>query len=230
MGKWVSYLRVSTDKQGRSGLGIEAQRAAVENYIRVNNGRGGLVAEYVEVESGKKTKNRPQLEAAFGACKLYGGTLLIAKLDRLSRDAHFLLGLEKAGIDFIACDMPHANRLTVGIMALVAEEEGRAISRRTKEALAMAKARGTKIGGQRIGRDGKPLVITLDAAAMGRDAQREKANVRADQVGAVFRELQAQGKTTLREIAEGLNVKEVPTARGKGKWGPEQVKRVLGRL
>src|SRR5215831_16551246 len=99
MGKWVSYLRVSTDRQGRSGLGIEAQRAAVEDYIRVNNGGGGLVAEYVEVESGKGNKNRPRLEEAFAACKLYGATLLIAKLDRLSRNAVFLLSLKEAGID-----------------------------------------------------------------------------------------------------------------------------------
>jgi DNA invertase Pin-like site-specific DNA recombinase len=125
------------------------------------------------VETGK-TADRPQLEAAFAACRLYGAKLVIAKLDRLSRDAHFLLGLEKAGIDFVAADMPIANRLTVGIMALVVEQEGRMISQRTKEALAAAKKRGIKLGGQRQ-KNGKPLVITKKASALGRQLGLRKA-------------------------------------------------------
>ena len=143
-GKWISYLRVSTDRQGKSGLGIEAQGHSVAEYL---NG-GWLIKEYVEIESGKRI-DRPMLAEAIKACRAYGAKLVIAKLDRLSRDAHFLLGLEKAGVDFVAADMPNANRLTVGIMAMVAEEERRMISKRTKEALVAAKARGVKLGGDR---------------------------------------------------------------------------------
>src|SRR5215213_3033543 len=142
-GRFVSYLRVSTAKQGHSGLGLEAQRQAVADYL--NGGQWQLVTEVVEIESGKRS-DRPKLEEALRLCRLHNATLVIAKLDRLSRDAHFLLGLEKAGVDFVAADMPSANRLTVGIMAMVADEERRLISKRTKEALAAAKARGVKLG------------------------------------------------------------------------------------
>src|SRR5258705_6581027 len=143
-GKFVSYLRVSTKRQGESGLGLEAQRAAVEAFL--NGGSWQLVAEHVEVESGKRDDNRPELARAFEACRAYGAKLVIAKLDRLSRDAHFLLGLQKAGVEFVAVDLPQANRLTVGIMALVAEQEREAISQRTKAALAVAKAKVVKLG------------------------------------------------------------------------------------
>src|SRR4051812_6074538 len=139
MGKFVSYLRVSTAQQGQSGLGLEAQRQAVADYL-ANTG-GNLVETYTEIESGKRN-DRPELAKAMHHAKVIGGTLVIAKLDRLSRNAHFLLGLKNAGVEFVACDMPHANRLTVGIMALVAEQERDAISARTKAALAAAKARG----------------------------------------------------------------------------------------
>jgi DNA invertase Pin-like site-specific DNA recombinase len=134
-GKFVSYLRVSTKRQGESGLGLEAQRKAV-NWQ--------LVKELVEVESGKHDHNRPALHKALEACKVYGATLVIAKLDRLSRDAHFLLGLQKAGVKFVAADMPEANEMVVGIMALVAQAERRMISERTKAALQAAKARGVR--------------------------------------------------------------------------------------
>jgi DNA invertase Pin-like site-specific DNA recombinase len=146
-GKWISYLRVSTDRQGRSGLGLEAHRTAVADYL--NGGRWKLIRQFVEVESGKRS-DRPKLAEALAACRLHGAKLVIAKLDRLSRDAHFLLGLDKAGVDFVAADMPNANRLTVGIMAMVAEEERRAISARTTAALQAAKARGKKLGGRRL--------------------------------------------------------------------------------
>src|SRR6516225_5307917 len=145
-GKWISYLRVSTDRQGKSGLGLEAQRSAVADYL--NGGKWSLVKEFKEIESGKRA-DRPMLAEAIKACRVYGAKLVIAKLDRLSRDAHFLLGLEKAGVDFVAVDMQNANRLTVGIMAMVAEDEGRRISARTKDALAAAKRRGKKLGGDR---------------------------------------------------------------------------------
>jgi DNA invertase Pin-like site-specific DNA recombinase len=219
-GKWISYLRVSTDRQGKSGLGLEAQRASVTDFL--NGGSWKLIKEFVEVESGKRA-NRPQLEAALAACRLYGAKLVIAKLDRLSRDAHFLLGLDKAGVDFVAADMPNANRLTVGIMAMVAEEERRMISSRTKAALAAAKARGTKLGGNR---GVKP---TAKMRALSASALKQRADARAADIGPTIKALQAAGATSLRSIAAGLNEQGIPTARG-GRWSAVQVQRVLERI
>ena len=142
-GRFVSYLRVSTDRQGRSGLGLEAQRKAVDDFL--NGGRWKLIAEFVEVESGKRD-DRPKLAEALALCRLHNAVLVIAKLDRLSRDAHFLLGLQKAGVRFVAADMPEANEMVVGIMAVVAQAERKMISARTKAALAAAKARGKRLG------------------------------------------------------------------------------------
>src|SRR6266404_4008447 len=139
-GKFVSYLRVSTQKQGESGLGIEAQRTAVAEYL--NGGRWKLLAEYVEVESGKHNE-RPQLAAATTLAKATGATLIVAKLDRLARNVHFISCLMESGVDFVAADMPMTNKLTVHVLAAVAEHEREMISQRTKAALAAAKARGT---------------------------------------------------------------------------------------
>src|SRR3954452_3724842 len=164
-GRYVSYLRVSTDRQGRSGLGLEAQRAAVAAYL--DGGNWSLLSEFVEVEHGDNNE-RPDLAKALHLAKITGATVVIAKLDRLSRDAHFLLGLEKAGVDFVAADLPNANRLTVGIMAMVAEEERRMISARTKAALSAARARGVVLGGFR------GYVPTADDQDASREALRAK--------------------------------------------------------
>ncbi len=216
----VAYYRVSTDRQGRSGLGLEAQRAAVLDCVRA---RGWTIAsEFTEVESGKRN-DRPALLQALAHCRLHWATLVIAKLDQLSRDAHFLLGLEKAGVEFLAVDLPNANRLTVGIMALVAEEERRMISARTKAALAAAKARGVKLGGHR----------TSDVSEAARTRSAQVRAEAADELGRlvlpIIEELRSTGVRSLRMLADALNDRGVRTRRG-GAWGASGVKRVIDRL
>lgn len=224
-GKFISYLRVSTKRQGESGLGLEAQRAAVTSFL--NGGDWQLVEEHVEVESGKADHNRPVLQQAIAACRLYGAKLVIAKLDRLSRDPVFLLGLRDAGIDFVAADMPHANRLTVGVMAMVAEQEREAISHRTKAALAAAKARGTKLGGVRRRADGTLTTIGSDEArAKGRGARTAKTMARARDLAPIIEEIEAAGAGSLRAIATALNDRGITTPMG-GEWSAVQVSRVL---
>jgi DNA invertase Pin-like site-specific DNA recombinase len=215
---FVSYLRVSTDKQGRSGLGIEAQRAAVSSYL---TGFGAArLAEFVEVESGKRD-DRPELARALAECRVRKATLVIAKIDRLARDAHFLLGLQRSGIAFTAADMPNASRLTVGIMAMVAEEERRAISERTKAALAAAKARGVKLGGR---------VENLKNAELGRqkaaEARHAKAASRIADLAPIVEAIRSEGITSATGIAKALNERGIPTTRG-GRWQAVQVQRIL---
>src|ERR1700756_5199281 len=195
-GKWISYLRVSTQRQGKSGLGLEAQRNSVTEFL--NGGDWSLVKEFVEVESGKRS-DRPELAKAIQACRAYGAKLVIAKLDRLSRNAHFLLGLQEAGVDFVCADMPNANRLTVGIMAMVAEEERRMISRRTKDALQAAKRRGVKLGGDR------GVAPTVKIRKLAAEAIKARADAKAADIATIIAEVQAAGKTSLRVIAAGLN-------------------------
>jgi DNA invertase Pin-like site-specific DNA recombinase len=219
-GKFVSYLRVSTARQGRSGLGLEAQRKAVDDFL--NGGDWGVIKEFVEVETGKKA-DRPELMKAFQACRLFGAKLVIAKLDRLSRDAHFLLGLEKAGVDFVAADMPQANRLTVGIMAMVADEERRMISARTKAALAQAKKRGTKLGGYR----GAKITALIRQAA--RAAVKARTDAREVDLAPVICELKSSGITSLGGLARALTERGIATARGGSHWSAVQVARVLSR-
>ena len=221
-GKFVSYLRVSTARQGRSGLGLDAQRQAVADYL--NGGRWKLVKEFVEVESGGRN-DRPELVKALAACRLYGATLVIAKFDRLSRNAAFLLKLRDEGVDFIACDMPDANRLTVGIMAVLAEHEREQISARTKAALAVAKRRGVKLG--------KPEHLTRKArqegtraSAVVRGATAEK---RAEDLAPILSELGAKRGASLKALARGLNAQGIPAPRG-GTWSPVQVGRLLARI
>lgn len=215
-GKFIAYYRVSTDRQGRSGLGLDAQRKAVTDYL--NGGNWFLVGDFTDVESGKNN-NRPELTKAIELSRLTGARLIIAKLDRLSRNAAFLINLRDAGVQFVAADMPEANAFTVGIMALVAQQEREAISARTKAALAAAKERGTVLGGWR----GGPKVDSV----LGRESQVSKADAFAARVLPVIREMQDQGMS-LRAIASGLTQRGIMTARG-GSWTATSVKNALER-
>jgi DNA invertase Pin-like site-specific DNA recombinase len=216
--KVVAYYRVSTARQGRSGLGLEAQRQAVQTYL----GEQKLISEFVEVESGT-SGDRPQLKAALTACRLHKATLIIAKLDRLARNVAFVAALMESGIEFQACDFPSANRLTIHILAAVAEHEARMTSERTRTALAAAKARGTVLGGFR-GRAG-----TCTDLEKARTARTAKANQRALDLVPTIRSLQAEGNISLGSIATGLNARQIVTARG-GLWSASQVRRILRRL
>jgi DNA invertase Pin-like site-specific DNA recombinase len=216
--KAVAYYRVSTDKQGRSGLGLEAQQAGVRAFL---DGKGWPpLAELTEVESGRKA-DRPELAKAMAACRLYGATLVIAKLDRLSRNAAFLLTLRDAGIELVACDMPDANRLTVGIMAMVAEDEAERISARTKAALAAAKARGTQLGGFR------GYVPSNADRAAGAATLSARAKATAAAILPIVRELQAAGITSLSGLARELIRRCIPTPRGGSAWHSTQVRNLL---
>lgn len=231
-GKFVAYYRVSTAKQGASGLGLEAQQEAVRSYL--NGGAWELIAEFTEVESGKNA-DRPVLVQAMERCRLTGATLLIAKLDRLSRNVHFLSGLMERGVQFVACDMPTANSLTVHIMAAVAQQEREAISARTKAAMGSIKAKleaGQEYISRRSGRPlvrlGNPKGLTVSRPDLGAQATREKAHAFAASVLPVIREAQAEGATSLAAIAARLNALHVLSAAGKP-WTPMGVKRVLDR-
>jgi DNA invertase Pin-like site-specific DNA recombinase len=219
-GKFIAYLRVSTDKQGHSGLGIEAQRKAVSDYL--NGGNWQLLAEYVEIESGKRS-DRPQLVAALAHAKATGAMIVIAKLDRLARNVAFISNLMESGVEFVAVDMPMANRLTVHVLAAVAEHEREMISQRTKAALAAAKARGTRLGnpnGARAlrGRGNAPAVAAVKASAAAHTTQ----------VLPVIEAIRAEGITSLHAIATELNRRGILTARG-GQWYATTVRNTLAR-
>jgi DNA invertase Pin-like site-specific DNA recombinase len=216
-GKFIAYYRVSTERQGQSGLGLEAQKTAVLDYL--NGGRWTLLDEFTEVESGKHN-DRPELAKALDQCRLTGATLVIAKLDRLSRDAHFLLGLQKADVEFVCADMPDANRLTIGVLAVVAQHEREMISARTKAALAAAKARGVKLGGTR------PNQHRLDPA-LGRAALRQASMAFAARVAPIAVQLRDNGMS-LRQIAGEMSRRGVQTSRG-GAWTAAAVRKVLLR-
>lgn len=221
--KTVNYYRVSTARQGRSGLGLEAQRAAVESFCA---GRGcDTIAEYVEIESGKDDA-RPELAKALHHAKITGATVIISKLDRLSRNVAFLAQLQDGGVKFLCADMPEANELTLHIMAAMAQAERKAISRRTKEALAAAKDRGTKLGNP-LGAD-----AFGDSAARGRiagvKANKAKAQGFAADVLPIVDAIKADGHTSLRAIATELNARGIMTARG-GRWAAQTVSDLLAR-
>jgi DNA invertase Pin-like site-specific DNA recombinase len=219
----VAYERVSTARQGASGLGLEAQRKVIEEFA-ISRG-AEVLARFTEVESGRKA-DRPELLKALHLAKVTGGTLVIAKLDRLSRNAAFLLALRDSGVRFVAVDMPEANDLTVGIMALVAQSERQAISRRTKEALAVAKARGVKLGNpngaaslRRAGKGGAALRVAVSA----------NATAFAADLAPVLAEIRATGHTSLRAIAAQLTARGIKT-RHCGKWNVGNVKLLLRRF
>lgn len=221
---FVAYLRVSTDKQGRSGLGLEAQEAAIAAFLAP--GDRLLAPPYVEVESGKNS-DRPKLAEALARCRKAGATLLIAKLDRLARDVHFIAGLMKEGVPFMACEMPTATPFMLHIYAAVAEEEARAISRRTKAALAAAKARGVKLGGDRGYRPDAPPDAALATAARKRAADHAAHGI-AGAVEAVRAALGGPG--SLRDLAAGLQRQGVQKPRGGIDWTATDVRRALARI
>lgn len=221
-GQFVAYYRVSTKRQGQSGLGLEAQREAVERHL--NGGAWQLVGEFVEVESGKRHDNRPKLAEALRLCRLRNATLIIAKLDRLARNVAFISGLMEAGVDFVAVDFPKANRLTVHILSSVAEHEAAMISARTKAALQAAKARGKVLGGDR----GNLPAVAKAGAEASATARKKKSSARQQDLAPVIEDITNAGASSLREIALELNVRGIPAARG-GLWSAAQVLRVMSK-
>lgn len=220
MGKstpYVAYYRVSTARQGESGLGEEAQRESVRRFLSSQHaGAGQPVAEYREIESGKRSTNRPQLLAALAECKRLKATLVIAKLDRLARNVHFISGLMESGIEFVAVDMPQANKLTIHVMAAMAEFEAKAISERTKGALAALKARGAQLGNRRWSE-------SIEAAREARVALTPPPAVMK-----MMKKLRRDDRLTLRKIADELNALGLHTPKGSA-WYASTVGRALAR-
>lgn len=214
--KFVAYYRVSTDRQGMSGLGLDAQRAAVARHI----GQAELVAEFTEVESGRKN-DREQLAHAMSLAKRTKATLVIAKLDRLARNVHFISGLLESGVPFVCADMPEADRTFLQMMAVFAELEARKISERTKAALAQIKEQGRKLG--------SPTPELGSAAGIAK--LQAKADRYAERVGPLVREIMAKtGAKTMRDIAEVLEARGIETPRGGCVWHASQVSNLLKRI
>lgn len=216
---FVTYLRVSTDRQGRSGLGLEAQRKAVADHVA---GKGAIEAEYVEIESGKRS-DRPQLARALVEAKRLGAVLLIAKLDRLARNVAFIANLLEGGVEIAAADMPEANRFLLHVMAAVAEHEARMISDRTRSALAAAKERGTALGWAIPSRAEEQR----QAARKGAERNTRKADQHAAEILPIIQQMSARG-ASLRQIADELNTRGIKTARG-GLWYAGTVRNVMAR-
>jgi DNA invertase Pin-like site-specific DNA recombinase len=220
-GKFVAYYRVSTARQGASGLGLEAQQTAVAGYL--NGGRWKMVGEFTEVESGKRS-DRPELAKALSLCRIHGATLVVAKLDRLSRNVAFTAALMESSVEFTAVDFPMANRLTIHILAAVAEHEAGMISARTKAALGACRARGVVLGGDR----GNIAAEAHKGAQASAVVRSEAASKRAADLLPAIRYAQSNGASSLRDIAAILNESGIPTARG-GEWSAVQVSRVLAK-
>ena len=210
--RFVTYCRVSTQRQGESGLGLESQAAAVTRFVAQNDGE--VVGAFVETESGKKATNRPELQAAMELCRKTKATLLIAKLDRLARNVHFISGLLESGVDFVAADAPSKDRFMLHVQAAFAEEEARRISLRTKEALAAAKLRGVVIGAT-----GRVLARRYEVEAKERALGYE----------VVFRQLATEGACTTKGFRDALNALGVPGP-GGGRWHLPTVWKTLLRL
>jgi DNA invertase Pin-like site-specific DNA recombinase len=215
MAPFIAYYRVSTQGQGQSGLGLDAQRAAVQAYVQSIGGT--LLAEHTEVESGA-VDDRAQLKAALKQCRTEKAMLVIAKLDRLARSVHFISELLQSGVEFVAADMPHANKLTIHIIAAVAEYEREVIAQRTKAALAAAKARGVRLG--------NPAAASQSKVAS--DRARSQADAYAKRVMPVIQTLQTQGVTSFSRIAKALEESDVRTQRG-GRWTAAGVRNILLR-
>ncbi|KQP26645.1 recombinase family protein [Methylobacterium sp. Leaf100] len=226
-GRYVSYFRVSTGKQGRSGLGLEAQAQTVRE--RLNGGSWTVVGTFTEVETGTAKRERPELDRALAYCRVMGAKLIVANVSRLTRNPDFMAKLVAAEVEVEFCDMPNVEG-PVGTFMLrqllsVAELEAGMISDRTRKALAAAKARGVKLGGDRGN--------LADVAAKGREIglvkRQAKANRRAGDLSGIIAEIRSEGSVTLKELADGLNARGIPAARG-GKWSSVQVSRVVARM
>lgn len=218
-GRFIAYYRVSTQQQGRSGLGLDAQRKTVTDYL--NGGRWDLIGEFTEVETGTGADaldKRLQLRAALALCKKRKATLVIAKLDRLARNVHFVSGLIESGVEFVAADMPQANKVMIQMHAVMSEWERDQISKRTKDALAAAKARGVKLG-----KTGPKNVRKMN------EARRAGAQAHADRIRDVMLGLRARGLSH-RQIVESLNKQGGIKPRNGGQWHLRTVQRVLARL
>ena len=220
MSALVSYVRVSTAQQGKSGLGVEAQRQALENFAKANGFE--IAAEFVEVETGKGSdaiERRPQLSAALARARREKCAVVVAKLDRLSRDVHFISGLMVHRIPFIVAELgPDVDPFMIHLFAALAEKERALISQRTKAALGAAKARGQKLGNPNI-----EAAREAGAAALKANADRHAANVLP-----IIEEIRKSGATTLRAIAEALNARGISTPRGK-RWEASTVRNALAR-
>jgi DNA invertase Pin-like site-specific DNA recombinase len=217
--RFVAYYRVSTQQQGHSGLGLEAQRLAVAAYMKSVSGE--LFAEFTEVESGTKS-NRPQLKEALRVCRVYSGVLVIAKLDRLARNVLLTSSLLESGVEFVAADFPQANRLTIHILAAIAEYEVKLISERIKAMIAVSQSRGVKWGGNI-----KTTTAHLDAARTKANMNRHRrATARALDLLPLAQELRDQGMN-LSKIAAEFTRLEIKTPRGATNWYPCAVRRIF---
>ncbi len=211
--QYIAYYRVSTEEQGTGGHGLDAQRAVVQRYLGAHGGE--LIGEYTEIESGKKN-NRPELQASIQECRRCRVTLLIAKLDRLARNVHFITGLIESKVDFVCCDNPHANKVMIQMLAVFAEFERDRISERTKEGLAAAKVKGIKLG--------NPDLETLNRR------HRAEADVFALSLMSIIDDLRAEGYTTVRKLTDALNARQIATVTEGGRWHIRSVQLLLKRI